>query len=238
LYQAAYSESLAMLLLGLSLMAIQRHQYAWALLPVMALSMTRLITPVLAVVVLVHVAQRCRRGGGLRSLWDRRTRAAVVLAAIAVGGTFLWSSVASSILGDSGGYQRTALLAGKYRFGWFASAYESAGFVGLTLVILTAVLLLLVSMSPMSSGWGPELRTWAVAYPVFLLTVTPMHTGILRYLLLAPTLGLVVVGSPGPRGLSRARWGAVLVVAAAGLVCQYLWVGASLTVSSPAPLMP
>lgn len=238
LYQAAYSESLAMLLLGLCFLSIQKRQYLWAIVPVTALAMTRLITPVIAVVVVVQVAQRYRRGGGLRALWDRRTGEAALLAAIAVGGAFLWSTVASAILGDAGGYQRTALLAGEYRFGWFASAYESAGFVGLTLVVLVVVLLLLVAMSPWSAGWGLELRTWAVAYPLFLLTVTPLHTGILRYLLLAPTLGLVVVGSPGARGLSRARWGLVVVVAAVGLVCQHLWVGASLTVSSPTPLMP
>jgi hypothetical protein len=237
LFQAAYSESLAMLFLGLALLAVQRHQYLLAIAPVTALGLTRLITPVVAVVVLAQVVDRVRRGGR-PVLRERQTVHAGVLCAIALTMTFLWSAVASAILGHNQGFERTAKIAGEWRFGWFASAYEAIGLVGLALVLMIAVLFVLVGLSPFSATWGLELRVWSLAYPLFLLTFTPMTSGILRYLLLAPTLGLVVAGSPGDRGLSRGRWALVGLVAAAGLVCQYLWVDASLAVTSTTPLMP
>ena len=237
LFQAAYSEALGMLFLGLALWAIQHHRYLLAIAPVSALAMTRLITPVLAVVVAVQIVERVRREG-FGALRGRRAVAPALLCAVAVGTTFLWSAIASVVLGHNEGFQRTSMLAGEYRFGWFASAFKAAGATGLVLVLLIAGLLVLSTLSTLGSGWGLELRTWAIAYPWFLLTFTPMHTGILRYLLLAPTLGLLVVGTPGPNGLSRARWCAVGLAAAAGLVCQFFWVGASLAVTSTTPLMP
>ena len=70
---------------------------------------------------------------------------------------------------------------------------------------LLTLLLVALALSPLTRTWGVEVRTWFAIYPIFLLFVAGVHTGILRYLLLGFPLSLLVVGSPEPDTIPRRR---------------------------------
>jgi len=74
-------------------------------------------------------------------------------------------------------------------------------------------------------------RTWFAIYPIFLLFVAGVHTGMLRYLMLGFPLALLLVGSPPPDTVPRRRAALVVVVSLAGLALQIPWVTHALVVT-------
>jgi hypothetical protein len=76
-----------------------------------------------------------------------------------------------------------------------------------------------------------EVRTWLAIYPVYLLFVAGVTTGVLRYLLLAFPLAMLTVGSPPPGTLPRKRAALVVVVSVIGLALQIPWVSHALVVT-------
>lgn len=235
LFQAAYSESMAMVFVMLAIALIQRERYFLAILPTIALSLTRLITPVLAVVVLVHAIGRIRGE-------DRKPRRIEIigmglLSAFAIGGIGLWSAIAASVIGPTG-FQRFSYTRGK-PMNWFTTALVDFGWSGLVILLCLVGLLALAAVGSRGRAWGLELRTWSIAYPVYILAVTPMTSGILRYLLLVPTLGLIGVGSPHPDERPAHRHLVVVLASALiGLAAQWFWVNNSLAITSPKVAVP
>ena len=96
LFQAAYSEAIALLLVCTVLLLIARRRYGWAVVAVILLSLTRLVTPPLAIVVLVHAAVRYR---GRAEDPIRRSEMAgmTVLAVVSVSSVTLWSTITKAI---------------------------------------------------------------------------------------------------------------------------------------------
>lgn len=212
LFQFAYTESLSLLLLMIFFWALSSRRYVWAAIAVVALSFTRLITPPLAIVIAAHAWQRYRHEG---RVFTRQRASLVVLgstAMYAVVGAFAWLAIASMFVGTESGLARTRSQRSLH-LGWFGDALEYSGVVLLVLVILILAILLLVALSRRSAPWGLELRAWSFAYPLFLSVATTMHPGILRYLLLSPTLPLLLVGK-----MSQPRRGKLLWVAAVCLL--------------------
>jgi hypothetical protein len=235
LLQAAYSESLALLLLVGTLLLIRRHSYWWAMVPTLALMFTRLITPVLAVVVVGVLLGRVR-SQGWRAVPRRQWAGAVLLACLSAAGGFAWPSLAASLMGESGRFNRGSQMATGSGFGWFGSAWTSVGWSGLVIVCAAVAALVWAAVSARSAPWGLELRIWSVAYPLYVLVLTPITGGVLRYALLAPTLGLLLVGrlqGPRPRAVQVA---VVAAGALAGLACQWLFVRHMLVIDNH-PLM-
>jgi hypothetical protein len=74
-------------------------------------------------------------------------------------------------------------------------------------------------------------RTWFAIYPIFLLFVAGVHTGMFRYLLLAFPLGLLLIGSPAPGTIPRKRAALVVAVAVISLAAQVFWVNHALVVT-------
>jgi hypothetical protein len=114
--------------------------------------------------------------------------------------------------------------------GWFSDTlrYGGAGVLGLLLALVLVIVL--YAMSGASRGWGLDLRTWSVAYPVYILAISPIMPGTLRYLLLAPTLPLSLIGSA-----QKATWPRVVLLTALcglSLVGQWWLVNELLVVSS------
>jgi hypothetical protein len=93
------------------------------------------------------------------------------------------------------------------------------------------VLFVVVAVSRLTRTWGAEVRTWFAIYPVFLLFVAGVHTGMLRYLLLAFPLGLLLVGSPAPGTIPRKRAALVGAVVVISLGLQFFWVNHALVVT-------
>jgi len=234
LFQAAYSESISLLLVCTVLLLIARRRYGWAVVAVILLSLTRLVTPPLAVVVIVHGVLRYR---GRAADPVRRGEAAwlAVLAVVSAASVSLWSTITSvitsgvKVTGASRGSVSTAVGAG--RFGWFTNSYEHIGWIGVFALALLAVLLVVLALSRATRTWGVEVRTWFAIYPIFLLFVAGVHTGMLRYLLLAFPLALLMIGSPQPGTIPRGRAALVMSVCVIGLALQVPWVTHALVVT-------
>ena len=234
LFQAAYSESIALLLVCMVLLLVARRRYGWAALAVVLLSLTRLVTPPLAVVVLVHAVLRYRnraqdpiRGGEAVGM--------AVLGVLAAASVSLWSTITTMVTngarlsGADRGSVSNAVIAG--RFGWFTNAFEHVGWIGVFGLVVLVVLFVVVAVSRYTRTWGTELRTWFAIYPIFLLFVAGVHTGMFRYLLLAFPLGLLLVGSPTPGTIPPRRAALVVAVAVISLGLQVLWVSHALVVT-------
>jgi hypothetical protein len=235
LFQAAYSESISLLLVCAILLLLARRRYGWAVVAVIVLSLTRLVTPPLAIVVLVHAALRYRDRAH-----DPIRRGEVVgmavLAVVSAVSVSFWSTITSAITsgvkdtGANRGSVSNAVVAG--RFGWFTNAFEHIGWVGVAGVVLLVVLFVVVALSRLTRTWGAEVRTWFAIYPIFLLFVAGVHTGVLRYLLLAFPLALLLVGSPAPGTIPRKRAVLVATVCVISLALQVPWVNQALVVTA------
>ena len=234
LFQAAYSESISLLLVCATLLLLTRRRYGWAVLAVLLLSLTRLVTPPLAVVVLVHAVVRFRRRDQ-----DPIRRGEVigmtVLALVSAASVSLWSTITSAITsgsqhtGANRGSVSNAVIVG--RFGWFTNAFEHIGWIGVVGLALLVVLFVVLAFSKLTRTWGAEVRTWFAIYPIFLLFVAGVHTGMLRYLLLAFPLALLMVGSPEPGTIPRKRAALVATVCVISLALQFPWVSHALVVT-------
>ena len=237
--QYAYSEPLALLFLLGSLLALQRRRYGWALVLVLALAYTRLVTAPIAVVVVAHLWHRVRSEGWASVPWRDRLSLGGVGAA-SVAGTLLWPITGWALVGAAGLHRVDDVTS--QPTSWLAASYAFLGIAGPVLLLLLIALLAIAAVSPLARSWGAELRAWSWAYPAFLIAVTPMCSGVLRYLVLAaPTLGLIAVGSPrrlegevggvtrSTRGAAFAPpgpWQVVALVLATvvGVLCQWWYI--------------
>jgi hypothetical protein len=211
--QLAYSEALALALLLAVLRCLQQGQYWWAVVATTALGLTRPIAAPLALVVLVHVVRRWRRG-------PRPAMAALVLAAGVA--TVLWPVIVAVRTGDLHTYADTmaAWRPGAMRplYPWWARSGHYLGPVlGRVLVLEVPVVLIWLLTRPLARRLGAELRVWTVAYLAYLYLVLDPTTSLFRYLLLFFPLGvLLLVASPS------SAYRRALVVASFGL--QVVWV--------------
>ncbi len=233
LFQTAYSESLAACLLLASLLALRNRRYWGAALAVGVLSFTRIITPPLALVVVAHAAWRHRKGDRLsRSEWVGLGATGI----LALTGVFHWTWVASLLAGQDVALARTQVLA-QHRFEWFAKTYEAVGWTGPAFTMACIAVVALFAASERSSALGLENRVWLAAYVTYLAVVTQVHSGILRYLLLAPTFGIMLMGGVNDRP-TRGRVAAVALICMVGLVLQYWWISRSFVFASGVTLVP
>ena len=234
LLQAAYAESISLLLVCTVLLLVARRRYGWAVAAVVLLSLTRLVTPPLAIVVMVHAGLRFRNRAQDPIRRGEAVRMAV-LAVVCVVSVSLWSAITSVITsgvrttGASRGNVSAAVVVG--RFGWFTNAQEHIGWIGVVGLALLVILLVALALSPLTRTWGTEVRTWFAIYPVFLLFVAGVHTGMLRYLLLAFPLALLTIGSPPPDAIPRRRAALVVILSVIGLGLQIPWVTHALVVT-------
>jgi hypothetical protein len=234
LFQAAYSESISLLLVCTVLLLVARRRYAWAVPAVVLLSLTRLVTPPLAIVVIVHAGLRFRNRAQ-DPIRRRETVWMTVLAVVSAASVSLWPMITSAITsqvktnGANRGKVPNAVVTG--RFGWFTNAYEHIGWIGVVGLALLVVLFLALALSPLTRTWGVEVRTWFATYPIYLLFVVGVHAGMLRYLLLAFPLALLMVASPPPGTIPRKRAALVVIVSVIGLALQVPWVSHALVVT-------
>jgi len=234
LFQAAYSESISLLLVCAVLLLLARRRYGWAVLAVVLLSLTRLVTPPLAIVVLVHAVVRFR-GRAQDPIRRGEVVGITVLGLVSAASVSLWSSITSAITngvkdtGANRGSVSNAVIVG--RFGWFTNAFEHIGWIGVVGLALLVVIFVVLALSKLTRTWGTEVRTWFAIYPIFLVFVAGVHTGMLRYLLLAFPLALLMVGSPEPRSIPRKRAALVGAVCVMSLALQATWVSHALVVT-------
>ncbi len=233
--QIAYSESLALLLLALACWFLLCRRYGWAALAVLLLSLTRPIVAPFAVVVLAHlvVRWRARRSEPFPA---RQRLAVVALGLFSAVASLIWPVLVGLSVGSADAYERTQSA---WRSGGVIQPFRQAlnivhllwGDRGPAYLAVGALALVLLVISPWGSRVGPELQTWTLVYPLYLLAVTEPWTSTFRYLLLVfPLWGMLA-------GALRSRW-AVGALAVVGLWWQVHWINDLLLFHPPTDFPP
>ena len=237
LFQAAYTEGLALLLVLICLVLLRRRRYAVLALVAVALSLTRPIVPVLAVVVAVHGIARWRgeRRGG--EPFPVRERVACAAAAVVAALSFLiWPVVAGVVTGEPRAYLETQNAWAHGDAGWPSWLAHLLGrppvLLGVLGLAILAAICLIVGRRR-ARVWGSQLRWWAPVYELYLLGTTRPTTSAVRYLMLA-----IVPWWQPPAVVPPTRRRAittVVIVSVVGLVLQWVWVHWFFVMSQPRP---
>lgn len=232
--QLAYTESAAVLVLvGYLWLVVARR---WALSGALAVvvGLTRPIAAPLAVVLAVALIVRWR-GRHERPVARSEVRGAVVGVLGAGVGAVIWPVIAWLRTGSQGAYSDTMA---SWRVGHVIKPLS--GWVSITewalrgtahpktyAPILLAVLacgIVLAAAGPWARRLGPEMRTWCLAYPAYLAVVLDPFTSIFRYALPLFPVAAVLVGAAHEDRPSRWWKVRAVVLVAAGIVLQAVWI--------------
>lgn len=231
--QLAYKDGLALMLVVLAMLLIVRRRYWLAVVAILALSMTRQVTPPLAIVLAAHAWTRFRnRQESPIRRGDVTSMAAVFATSIAA--LFAWSTIVRLWLGKSNADSSRGSVAsiGRTGLGWFGQADRLFGLTGVVAIAVFFLILVGLAYSPATRNWGSEMRAWLWGYPAFLMVGTTMHSGQLRYFLADFPLLLVIAGSPPLRTFPKIRIVVVTVACVFGLWLQWLWIDHALIIHS------
>jgi hypothetical protein len=231
--QLAYKDGLALMLIVLAMLLISRRSYWVAVIAILALSLTRQVTPPLAIVLAAHAWMRFRnRQDSPISRGDVTSMAAVFVTSIV--GLFTWSTIVRLWLGgsDANGSRGSVASIGRTGFGWFGQAYERFGLAGVALIVGFFVVLIGLAYTAGTRDWGPETRAWLWAYPAFLSLGTTLHPGQFRYFLADFPLVLILIGSLPVHASAKTRFVIVTLACLVGLGLQWLWIDHSFIVHS------
>jgi len=228
--QTGYTESLALLLIAGSLLALVLRRYWLTALLVLALGFTRAVALPMALVVVVHAVVRWRR---YRRGEDRLRRADVVglggLAVAAAASGLAWPVICGWVTGVPDGYLQTQ---GAWRgdrhvapfVPWgYAATFWFGRWAPVVLVVVAATVVALV-LSRSSRRLGPELAIWSPAYLGYLAAVIEPGTSVFRFLLLAFPMATITAGLPPARWRRPVLLGVAVVMAGLQVLWTYqLW---------------
>jgi len=238
--QAAYAESLALLLVCSCLLLLRRRRYAWMAVAIVLLALTRNVVLAMAPVILLHGVVRSRSQAD--DEFTAHDRLAVGgLAALSVAATGLWPAITSVVTGEASAYTQTsgAWNGGLHLLvGWPLKFLAMTGVLGLVMFLLLLFCLYGLLAGPGARRWGPELWGWAVAYPAYIVLATTFLSSSLRFMLLAFPLSLLAVDlirSMGSRVVRRCLMG---LTVCGGLALQWIWIANFLVISGPAQVLP
>jgi hypothetical protein len=223
--QVAYAESLALLLIVLTLLLVVRRRYLWAVPVVLAVGFTRAVALPLAVVVVVHLAVRWRDHRNGRGALGRGDVVRIGVLAVASGlAGIAWPVTVGVLTGVPDAYVRIqAAWRGTFSSApvvpWFQMAEYLLGRAGLPVLLVTVVAVIGLALTREARAAGPEVQAWGVAYLGYLLVVAFPQSSIIRFLLLALPLALASAVA------ARTTWrlAAVAAVFAALQVAWVLW---------------
>jgi hypothetical protein len=218
--QAAYTESLALMLLLVALLALQQQRYALYGVAGVLLSLSRAIAPPLALVAAGTYLARRRSP----HFFPREERRRLFVSGLLVAASSLaWPMAVGIYTGHATAYVETqaawATVAGNEAKPWLVSMLSQPSQL-LAAVVGMAVLTLICVRA---RTWPMVLRMWPVPYAVFILAVTPATASVLRFSILSGA-----VWWPAPEWSRRVarpavRATAVALVIAAGLALQWWW---------------
>jgi hypothetical protein len=224
-WQAAYTESLALLLVLAALWSLRHRRYGSLLAVGLALALTRPIVLPLALVAGLHWVVRWRRRGVEPFPPAEAARSAAVIVAMAAS-FLLWPGIAALATHRRDAYFATQSAWYARDAGWptWLTGLVGGSDPALTLVVAAACgALVVVLLRAPARLWGFELRSWAWAYPLYILASTKPTTSILRYALLAvvpwwpfPEIGRHVTAR-------RDRLALIALVTLLGIAAQVVW---------------
>ena len=227
--QMAYTESLAMLLLGSLLWALTREKWVLATVLAPVVGLARPLGPPLVAVALVAVWLRWRARRERPVLRGEWVRIAAMVVSTALAG-WIWAAYVGWRTGVRNGYVLTEL---SWQFTDHARPFSSlAGQLHRVLptpVVVLVVALLVVGSAALTLGpWarrlGWVLRVWTPVYLIYVLALARIEWNVPRLLLPAFPLIVVLIGAgrlrPGPHRPVRAiGWG----VSFAALQVVWAW---------------
>jgi hypothetical protein len=233
-FQIAYTESLAILLLGGFLWAISKERWLVTAGLALLIGLSRAMALPLAIVALVAVFLRWRRRAQDPISAGEGWSALAALGSCAAAG-LLWPLIVSIGVGSPLAYTQTM---GAWSVGgsvqllrpWLQYVDQpwNAVLVAMVLIIITVM-----TIGPWAARLGTELRVWTLAYTAYLILVDAPSTSLFRHLL--PLFPLTVVLIGGGWRDRQPRWmgwrtGFLIVI---GLAGQVWWVWALLRFVPP-----
>jgi hypothetical protein len=236
--QAAYTESLAMTLVAGALWLLYRRRYLWCTIPVLLLGLTRNLALVMVVVVAWVWLSRVRTQRGQVAPTARVPHGRLAVLALAcVTAVALWPLLAALHTGQPTAYTTTVAAWPGFTGSVFVPAWVAAVVHYPALGVLLGLAILgtaaAVRLVPGRRRWGPELTSWAVVYPAYILGTTNPSFSFARYLLLAFPLGLLwAPDADSPTALRRQHM-VVVLLAVVGLVAQWFWISKVLVYGGP-----
>ncbi len=225
LWQAGYTESLALFLILAGLWALRSHRYGTLLAVALALALTRPIVLPLATVAAAHWFVRWRRRAVDPFPRREATTSAAVIAAMAAS-FLLWPTVAAVVTGRPDAYFVTQRAWLHKTPGWptWLTGFVGGSELAMTLLVATGcIALIFVVLRKPARLWGSELRAWAILYPLYILGSTRPATSIFRYALLAvvPWWPLPEIGRHVKSLRERLSLAAFVIVL--GIGAQIVW---------------
>jgi hypothetical protein len=224
-FQIAYTESLAILLLGGFLWAISRERWLVTAALALLIGLSRAMALPLVIVALVAVFLRWRRRAQEPISAKEGLSAVAALGSCGAAG-LLWPLIVSISVGSPLAYTQTM---GAWSVGgsvqllrpWLAYVAQPWNAVQVAAVL---ALIIVMTIGPWAAGLGTVLRTWTLAYTAYLILVDAPSTSLFRHLLPLFPLTVVLVGG-GWRDRKplffRWRTGFWIVI---GLAAQVWWV--------------
>lgn len=227
LFEAAYTESLALLLVLAALAALGSRRYGWFAAFTLLLAFTRAIAFPLVLVCAIHGIARWRSS----EPFPMRERIKVALLAGGAAASFgLWPLITGLVTGDLNAYLKTQdAWAGWSKYGgasWLVQAFQ---FHFVEVVIGTVAIVAIagwIALRRASAVWGLELRAWTAAYPLYIIAAVRPSSSIFRFLLLTVTPWWPAPNLSERVRSTRARLGVVAATVIIGLVLQYFWIRA------------
>ena len=109
---------------------------------------------------------------------------------------------------------------------WIQQAIHLQSLTSVSVVLGVVVLVAALALQKGAKAWGPELRTWTWAYPLYILGTARPTTSMFRYLLLTVTPFWPVPAVSERARSWRTRTALVLLVLIIGIVGQVFWINA------------
>ena len=225
-WQAAYTESLALFLILVALSSLSSRRYGAFLVSAVALSLTRPIVLPLAAVAAIHWYVRWRRRGP--DPFHRADQIRVGLVTVLTAASFLvWPAVAAISTGRRDAYlvtQRAWLSSDINGWpNWILVLWNGSAPALIVLMPVAIAGLVFLVLRRRAKAWGLELRIWALAYPLYLLGSTTPTTSIFRYAMLSvvPWWPIPEVGEHVRS--RRDRWALAMFVCLVGVCTQVAW---------------
>ncbi len=231
IFQAAYTESLALVLLVLALRSLWAERYAWFSLAVLGLGYTRAVAAPLAVLALIHTVLVWRRTD--RAARSARTFMGPAGAVVAAGlATLAWPATVAVMTGIPTAFFDTMaawVQVGGVRGGWLVGIGQlSSPVIPVLLVVLLTAWAALRLRRTDRYVPGDRLGLWGAVYLAYVFLTTTVNTSIFRYmlLLLVPLepLRRVVMEVGCGRRLRPWAWWAFGALVALELWLQWWWV--------------
>jgi len=242
--QIGYTESLALLLVAGALLLLRERRYLPVACVLLVLSLTRPVGLAFAPVVMAHATSRWRARES-DPFPGRHRWAVVLLTCWSVVATGLWPLIVGvrnkdplAWLKTHEAWRTTPASAPAPGLGWLSGFLQSHGWLALAALTIIVVLTLGIVLRPEARAWGPELRTWSIAYPGFLLLTTVPGASAIRWLVLA--FPLMWPFPEVARSAAERRFQMIFIagMALVGLTTQWVWVSTFLAARAPSVWLP